>query len=667
MEHNIMKKIVFVMFFLLLSCVYAQSPIYSDSLLLDIDMTSGFDLDFKQGNSRIDFVKAEFEFFPIDSYNQDIIVLETQPQADIQEDSILFQWNSIPENEYDFTVSSRVRTYHKFHPLYSKVVFPITEVDSDLKEYLEETEKIVIDDDILHQANQIAEGEDDLFIVEFKLATWTKENIEYNLNTLTETASQDSAWVLQNKYGVCDELTNLFIAMNRALGIPARFVSGLSYTDSELFQENWGLHGWAEVYFPRYGWVSFDPTYGQYGYIDASHVKLSQSVDSDKSSTSYEWQGVNVDLTPNMMETDVEIIEQDSKIENPISISVDIHSNKVDFGSYNLVKAKIKNNKNHYVGLELSLNKPIELENIGKEVKYVYLAPKQEKTVYWLVQVDDNLKKNYIYTFKISVDSSLGFSEEEIFTSENRAIHYTYDNMNYLIGQLKEQEEKVYSRSLELDCSVPSTVYANESFSIKCKTTNSGNVFLNNLKVCLEECETFDLGISQSKTIEFTHLIEKSGEQELIVRARNYQVSSFETLRLKAFDKPEISIEKLQYPSTLKYGPDFDINFEIWKHSLTSPKNMTVRFSFNNKDTTWVIDELDSNQGFKVNLEKNLLNPDKNEFKIIINYHDDNNRLYTKYYEKELTLEETNFFTKFLMWLNKWSRDIENIILNRNI
>src|SRR3989338_2220208 len=108
-----------------------------------------------------------------------------------------------------------------------------------------------------------------MYVASFLLASWVKENVRYDLTTLTAEAVQTSSWVFQERRGVCDELTNLFIAMARSVGIPARFVTGTVYSG---LLPGWGNHGWAEVYFQGYGWVPFDVTYGQYGWIDPSHV-----------------------------------------------------------------------------------------------------------------------------------------------------------------------------------------------------------------------------------------------------------------------------------------------------------------------------------------------------------------------------------------------------------
>ena len=65
--------------------------------------------------------------------------------------------------------------------------------------------------------------------------------------------------------GYCDYYASAMAVMARAVGIPARVANG--YTQGE-YQADRGTflvrernaHAWAEVYFPRYGWVEFEPT-----------------------------------------------------------------------------------------------------------------------------------------------------------------------------------------------------------------------------------------------------------------------------------------------------------------------------------------------------------------------------------------------------------------------
>ena len=61
--------------------------------------------------------------------------------------------------------------------------------------------------------------------------------------------------------GVCQDLTHVFIAAARALGIPCRYVGGhLLRSDDATLQE--AGHAWAEAFVDDLGWVGFDPANG---------------------------------------------------------------------------------------------------------------------------------------------------------------------------------------------------------------------------------------------------------------------------------------------------------------------------------------------------------------------------------------------------------------------
>jgi len=61
--------------------------------------------------------------------------------------------------------------------------------------------------------------------------------------------------------GVCQDHAQIFIACARAVGIPARYVSGhLCRSDGVIEQE--AAHAWAEAWVEDLGWVGFDPANG---------------------------------------------------------------------------------------------------------------------------------------------------------------------------------------------------------------------------------------------------------------------------------------------------------------------------------------------------------------------------------------------------------------------
>jgi transglutaminase-like putative cysteine protease len=80
--------------------------------------------------------------------------------------------------------------------------------------------------------------------------------------------------LLRHGSGVCQDFTHLMIGMARALGIPARYASGLLHPDGRRGGSSVGgegdgdggayrgftqTHAWCELLFPSTGWVGFDP------------------------------------------------------------------------------------------------------------------------------------------------------------------------------------------------------------------------------------------------------------------------------------------------------------------------------------------------------------------------------------------------------------------------
>ncbi len=72
--------------------------------------------------------------------------------------------------------------------------------------------------------------------------------------------------VLEEKRGVCQDFAHLQIAALRALGLPARYVSGYLLTDPPAGQPRLigadASHAWLSVWCPVLGWVDLDPTNG---------------------------------------------------------------------------------------------------------------------------------------------------------------------------------------------------------------------------------------------------------------------------------------------------------------------------------------------------------------------------------------------------------------------
>ena len=95
---------------------------------------------------------------------------------------------------------------------------------------------------------------------------WVHENIRYERgNTSVNTTAAD---VLASRRGVCQDMTHLAMAMLRARGVPARYVSGL------LTRQPGETHAWLEFLHPTLGWLPADPTRGITELNGADYLKF---------------------------------------------------------------------------------------------------------------------------------------------------------------------------------------------------------------------------------------------------------------------------------------------------------------------------------------------------------------------------------------------------------
>ena len=61
--------------------------------------------------------------------------------------------------------------------------------------------------------------------------------------------------------GVCQDFAHLFVAAARAMGVPARYVSGYIYVPTATGVTEGASHAWAEAWVPETGWVGYDATH----------------------------------------------------------------------------------------------------------------------------------------------------------------------------------------------------------------------------------------------------------------------------------------------------------------------------------------------------------------------------------------------------------------------
>ena len=92
------------------------------------------------------------------------------------------------------------------------------------------------------------------------------ENYRYSLEADTATFGHPlQEFLFTRKTGYCEHYATAMVVMLRTVGIPARLVTGFLATEWNEYGGYFTVrqrdaHAWVEVYFPRSGWITMDPT-----------------------------------------------------------------------------------------------------------------------------------------------------------------------------------------------------------------------------------------------------------------------------------------------------------------------------------------------------------------------------------------------------------------------
>ncbi len=630
-----------------------------DRLTLKLELGNQLTIVPEGAGMRIDEVTADLSWFPRDTYRQDVVDIGTNPYAELMEDSYQYAWDEPRSTTLNFGLNAIIETSNEPLPVSQKVPFPITSLPGEIAYFLQPGELIDTNRDIERKAMELAAGKDDLFEVVYEVADWVTTNIEYNLTTLTATASQPSTWVYAQREGVCDEMTSLFISMLRSLGIPARFVSGVSYTNLPEFAEPWGGHGWAEVYFPGTGWVPFDVTYGTYGYIDATHIKLKDSLDAGGSSVDFTMLARDANLLTRSLDIDVEVTGKQRQQQELFTVTLTPFDDLVDLNSYNLITATVKNNQRQYVSARLQLARTENLELLGPTERNILLKPLQTKKLYFLMQTE-GLREGYRYEFPVKIYA--GFRELADTSFEARQGFAVYDK-TFFSEYMDIEEEKPYNDYARIGCTVDNdAVYVGEDVTIDCSLENIGPVTLSLVTGCINgECTRLELERGETASFSATKTCDTGGTKTLLATAENREISTFTLVRYDCLDEANVLILDLEYPASLGFHEQGEIKFMIRKESETVPEQARVAISHDNFEQWWDVEEILQPQKFSLALLGENLDNRDNEVAITIDYQDQLGNTYQTRETFIIEARDFSFFQKVQVGLLNAERWLEGL------
>jgi transglutaminase-like putative cysteine protease len=140
--------------------------------------------------------------------------------------------------------------------------------------YLRATPLTEIDGAIADFARELRSQADDTLPLLHALLGRLHGEIRFDTDPTHTATTAAEAFAL--KRGVCQDLTHVFIATARHLGIPARYVGGYFHRADGVTQQDAG-HAWAEAHVPSIGWVAFDPANGICA--TEAHVRVAVGLD----------------------------------------------------------------------------------------------------------------------------------------------------------------------------------------------------------------------------------------------------------------------------------------------------------------------------------------------------------------------------------------------------
>ena len=169
--------------------------------------------------------------------------------------------NSSAQSVEEKPDGSLILTVKQRHPVIaSSFELPIS--DPQLVEFLKPAGSRE-DKTVAAQAREIAGTDRDAWSVARKLADWTFKNLKWK-----RVDGASAGATLATREADCLEFSELFVAMARTVGLPARIVSGLAHGGSSF-----GGHAWVEIWVGQ--WVELDPTWGT-NFVDATHIRSSE-------------------------------------------------------------------------------------------------------------------------------------------------------------------------------------------------------------------------------------------------------------------------------------------------------------------------------------------------------------------------------------------------------
>jgi hypothetical protein len=184
---------------------------------------------------------------------------------------ILFWEFDIPKEDINIKIEFRCSAYETYSTIDPQKLGSYTK-NEDYYRLIKEEGYIQFTPELKLLAKNIIGEEKNPYLQAKLVYDWMINNMSRrSINTSLGGFSMErgTSVTLREMSGDCGEYASTFVAFCRYLGIPARQVIGSHsiYINPEIHNGykkiTLGNHIWAEVFFPKYGWIPVDPLAGQ--------------------------------------------------------------------------------------------------------------------------------------------------------------------------------------------------------------------------------------------------------------------------------------------------------------------------------------------------------------------------------------------------------------------
>lgn len=226
-----------------------------------------FDLSYHLENNKLVPIVTSITL-PPDTQYQDVVFQRLEPKpinVTVDEDGNYLAWYRLSRGQkldINLVGSSKLYTY-------SKIKNPTLDF-SQAKKYTQSNKYWLSDNPQIKSKLSEILGEnppaDNLEKVRL-IYRYVVDNLEYDPTRLKDDIERMGAVTALNNpdSAVCMEFTDLFIALTRSAGIPARELNGFAYSSNTALRPTSlnkdVLHSWPEFWDDKRGWVMVDPTW----------------------------------------------------------------------------------------------------------------------------------------------------------------------------------------------------------------------------------------------------------------------------------------------------------------------------------------------------------------------------------------------------------------------